>query len=53
MKVARWQVSPSPAQFDALGDFLRARPEAGRAWAVPAFDAFAAIAYRHLAEAPP
>ncbi len=52
MKTARWQVSPSPAQFDALAAFLLARPEAGRAWDVPPFDAFAAIAYRHMTSAP-
>ena len=43
-KAARWQVSPSPRQYEGWADWLRARGEAA-----PAFDAFAAIAYRHLA----
>lgn len=49
MKTARWQVSPSPAQIDALTAWLCTRPDANRLWPVPSFDAFAAIAYRHLA----
>ena len=43
-KDARWQVSPSPAQFDAWSQWLDRR-----GIEPPGFDAFAAIAYRHLA----
>ena len=43
-KDARRQVSPSPAQYEAWAAWLRRRGAAP-----PAFDAFAAIAYRHLA----
>jgi hypothetical protein len=48
-KDRRWLVSPSPAQYEAwvgwLSDYrTRHRP----AWKIPDFDAFAAIAYRHL-----
>lgn len=42
-KAARWQVSPSPAQYEAWAAWLRARGVAP-----PGFDAFAAVAYRHL-----
>ena len=43
-KDARRQVSPSPAQYEAWAAWL-----ARRGAAAPGFDAFAAIAYRHLA----
>lgn len=48
-KTRRSLVSPSPAQYQCwtqwLGRFAREkRPD----WEVPSFDAFAAIAYRHL-----
>lgn len=44
-KNARALVSPSPAQYEAWSEWMaRRRPEAE----VPAFDAFKAIAYRHL-----
>lgn len=48
-KTARALVSPSPAQFFAWAAWLKGW-SAGRAvpWAVPDFDAFKAIAYRHL-----
>ena len=48
-KSARALVSPSPAQYHAWAAWLEAWA-AGRAvpWAVPDFDAFGAIAYRHL-----
>lgn len=42
-KDARWQVSPSPAQFEAWAAWL-----ARGGVPPPTFDAFAAIAYRHL-----
>ena len=42
-KDARWQVSPNPAQYEAWASWLR-----GRGLEPPGFDAFAAIAYRHL-----
>ena len=43
-KAARRQVSPSPAQYEAWAAWLRRRGDEP-----PAFDAFAAVAYRHLA----
>jgi predicted protein tyrosine phosphatase len=44
-KDARERVSPSPAQYEAWAAWLRrARPQA----AVPPFEAFRAVAYRHL-----
>ena len=43
-KDGRWQVSPSPAQYEAWATWLRARGVAP-----PTFEAFAAVAYRHLA----
>jgi protein-tyrosine phosphatase len=48
-KTLRSLVSPSPAQYEAWAAWLRAW-KANRAvvWEVPHFDAFAAIAYRHL-----
>lgn len=45
-KDRRWQVSPSPAQYEAWAAWLQARGVAA-----PGFDAFAAVAYRHLAPA--
>jgi protein-tyrosine phosphatase len=42
-KSRRAKVSPSPAQYEAWATWLR-----GREIAPPSFDAFAAIAYRHL-----
>ncbi len=42
-KTRRAKVSPSPAQYEAWAAWLRERGAA-----VPSFDAFAAIAYRHL-----
>jgi len=44
MKSKRASVSPSPAQYQAFVEWLAAE----RAGEVPHFDAFAAIAYRHL-----
>jgi hypothetical protein len=50
IKAARPCVSPSPAQYEAWAAWLhRWRTVTGAAWAVPEFDAFAALAYRHLA----
>ncbi|HEY8381452.1 MAG TPA: dual specificity protein phosphatase family protein [Microvirga sp.] len=48
-KSRRPLVSPSPAQYEAWIAWL-ARWQAGRAvpWTIPSFDAFKAIAYRHL-----
>lgn len=42
-KGARWQVSPNPAQYEAWAEWL-----ARRGLPAPGFDAFAAVAYRHL-----
>ena len=42
-KDARWQVSPNQEQYEAWAEWL-----ARRGQAAPDFDAFAAIAYRHL-----
>lgn len=51
-KDRRWLVSPSPAQFGAWVEWLAAhRDEHGASWDIPGFEAFAAIAYRHLAGA--
>jgi predicted protein tyrosine phosphatase len=47
MKDAREKVSPSPAQYQAWADWLAARKVQG----IPVFDAFAAVAYRHLQRA--
>jgi protein-tyrosine phosphatase len=48
-KTQRSLVSPSPAQYEAWVEWLQ-RWRAGRSpdWEVPHFEAFAAIAYRHL-----
>ena len=49
MKSRRALVSPSPAQFACWSEWLRRHRELQRkAWDVPDFDAFQAIAYRHL-----
>lgn len=49
-KDRRERVSPSPAQYECWRAWLEARRSAHRLpWDVPAFDAFAAVAYRHLA----
>lgn len=49
MKTARARISPSPHQFQGWVRWLaRHRIERARAWALPSFDAFAGIAYRHL-----
>lgn len=48
-KTARALVSPSPAQYHAWVAWLEACAATRRvAWAVPDFNAFKAIAYRHL-----
>jgi protein-tyrosine phosphatase len=48
-KTRRALVSPSPAQYEAWTAWLRAwKAERDLAWDIPPFDAFAAIAYRHL-----
>jgi len=46
IKACRQCVSPSPAQYEAWVTWLR-----GRGVEPPTFDAFAAVAYRHLAPA--
>ena len=49
-KDRRERVSPSPAQYECWRTWLEARRAAHRlGWEIPEFDAFAAIAYRHLA----
>jgi protein-tyrosine phosphatase len=49
MKDRRARVSPSPAQFECWAGWLgRHRDTNAVAWDVPDFDAFKAIAYRHL-----
>lgn len=48
-KQRRPQLSPSPPQYEAWAAWLREHAaRAAPPWAVPPFDAFAAIAYRHL-----
>jgi rhodanese/phosphatase family protein len=48
-KSRRSLVSPSPAQYEAWAQWLADWKAARRAdWEVPPFDAFKAIAYRHL-----
>lgn len=42
-KDRRWQVSPSPAQYQAWATWL-----GRRGLSVPSFQAFAAVAYRHI-----
>jgi protein-tyrosine phosphatase len=49
MKSRRALVSPSPAQFACWSEWLARHRELSRApWEVPDFDAFQAIAYRHM-----
>jgi protein-tyrosine phosphatase len=49
MKDRRALVSPSPAQFACWSQWLeRHRGANGSPWSLPDFDAFKAIAYRHL-----
>jgi protein tyrosine phosphatase (PTP) superfamily phosphohydrolase (DUF442 family) len=51
-KQVRAQLSPSPSQYRAWASWLLAwKARHGASWAIPDFDAFAAIAYRHLARA--
>ena len=48
-KARRSLVSPSPAQYEAWVEWLEAwKAGSGAAWAIPDFDAFAAVAYSHL-----
>lgn len=48
-KSARSLVSPSPAQYECWAEWLgRLSRERRTGWEIPSFDAFAAIAYRHL-----
>ena len=53
VKDRRDRVSPSPAQFASWLAWLEAhrRAAVGCAWALPTFDEFKAIAYRHLLSA--
>ena len=49
-KTRRALVSPSPAQYEAWRTWLTAWKQAhGAPWELPSFNAFKAIAYRHLA----
>ena len=49
-KTRRALVSPSPAQYEAWAAWLAAwKARAAASWNIPDFDAFKAIAYRHLA----
>lgn len=50
-KTARWKISPSPEQFEGWVAWLRARGTKRMLRGIPDFEAFARIAYRHLAEA--
>ena len=51
LKQARVQVSPSPSQYRAWASWLQEwKDRHHAAWTIPDFDAFAAIAYRRLAE---
>jgi protein-tyrosine phosphatase len=48
-KSRRSLVSPSPAQYEAWVQWLRSwKTRTQLAWEIPCFDAFKAIAYRHL-----
>jgi protein-tyrosine phosphatase len=48
-KCRRSLVSPSPAQYEAWVQWLRTcKTRKQLAWSIPPFDAFKAIAYRHL-----
>jgi hypothetical protein len=53
-KSRRSLVSPSPAQYQAWTEWLREFTRDRKvSWGIPGFDAFKAIAYRHLeAESP-
>lgn len=51
-KNRRWKISPSPEQYEAWAEWLaRYRTEARKDFDIPDFERFAAIAYRHLAQA--
>ena len=53
-KDRRDRVSPSPAQYVGWQAWLETyRIRTGATWAIPDFDSFAAIAYRHLRAAAP
>jgi protein-tyrosine phosphatase len=48
-KTRRAAISPSPAQYEAWAAWLRGHKNGSETgWDVPPFDAFKAIAYRHL-----
>lgn len=52
-KTKRPLVSPSPEQYEAWVRWLATwKVRMGCEWTIPPFDAFKAIAYRHLREAP-
>ena len=52
-KTRRALVSPSPAQYEAWSAWLAAwKARSAASWNIPDFDAFKAIAYRHLAPDP-
>jgi rhodanese-related sulfurtransferase len=52
-KSKRGLISPSPAQFHAWAQWMaRIGRERRAGWEIPSFDAFKAIAYRHLQPAP-
>lgn len=50
LKTRRPLTSPSPAQYEGWAAWLHGFRPRDAAWQVPDFDAFARIAYRHLAE---
>lgn len=47
-KSRRPRISPSPAQYEAWVLWLRRRKAQKATWEIPHFEAFKAIAYRHL-----
>lgn len=49
VKDRRERVSPSPAQYDGWREWLQQRQQrSGESLAIPSFDRFASVAYRHL-----
>ena len=53
-KDRRERVSPSPAQYDGWREWLSNRQaRGGDTWAIPSFEVFAGIAYRHLGSSSP
>ena len=50
-KTARWKISPSPEQYEGWIGWIRSRNAGETITPIPAFDAVARIAYRHLVKA--